>query len=175
MLPYEENAMGVMIAMAGVCLVLSGHAPVLGISGSSFTLDGQPTFLLGNSYYGALGIEDPERVEKDMEELSKYGFNWIRVWATWDFDDFDVSAVAPDGAIRQPYMERLENLCRKAGQRGMVVDVTVTRGKSPRFPSTFREHTAVMTTLADFSARTVPATTRPREVPKTRRASISKP
>jgi hypothetical protein len=112
-------------------------------------LDGQPTFLLGISYYGALGIEDPKCAEKDMEEFSKYGFNWIRVWATWDFDDYDVSAVAPDGAIRQPYMKRLESLCRKAGQRGMVVDVTVTRGKSPCFPSTLREHNAVMKTLAE--------------------------
>ena len=116
-------------------------------------LDGKAAFLQGASYYGALGIEDPSYIEQDLADLGKLGFNWIRVWATWDFDEHDVSAVAPDGSIRQPYMERLEHLCEAAGQRGMILDVTVTRGKGPRFPSTLQEHKAVITTLAERLTR----------------------
>jgi hypothetical protein len=139
-----------MVGMAAVvCIALWGQGPVLEISGTSFTLDGRRTFLLGISYYGALGIEEPTFVEQDLADLSKYGFNWIRVWATWDFDGYDVSAVAPDGSVRQPYMRRLEELCTKAGQRGIVVDVTVTRGEGPSFPATLRQHKAVIATLAD--------------------------
>ena len=129
------------------CLAVFGQGPVLGVSGTSFTLDGKSTFLLGASYYGALGIEDARYAEQDLEDLARYGFNWVRVWATWDFDATDVSAVAPDGSIRQPYMKRLKRLCTLAGKHGLVVDVTVTRGKSPNFPSTLQEHKAVMTTL----------------------------
>lgn len=138
--------------MIGTALILtfviSAQGSVLGISGASFTVDGKPAFLLGASYYGALGIEDAKYIEQDLEDLARCGFNWVRVWATWDFDDYDVSAVAPDCSIRQPYMKRLKRLCAAAGKRGFVVDVTVTRGKSPRFPSTLQEHASVMTVLA---------------------------
>lgn len=138
-----------MIAMAVlVGIVVCGQGPVLGISGTSFTLDGKGTFLLGASYYGALGIEDPRYAEQDLDDLARHGFNWVRVWATWDYDGNDVSAVAPDGSIRQPYMKRLKQFCARAGKRGIVVDVTVTRGKGPRFPATLQEHKDVITTLA---------------------------
>ena len=127
---------------------LAHQGPVLGISGTTFTLDGEPTFLLGASYYGALGIEEAGVIEKDLDGLVALGFNWIRVWATWDAFDNNVSAVSPDGSVRQPYMKRLKRLCRAAGRRRMVVDVTVTRGKSANFPSTLAEHRLVVECLA---------------------------
>jgi len=50
----------------------------LGINDTQFTLDGQPTFLLGISYYGALGA--PEAlIEQDLQDMRRYGFNWLRV------------------------------------------------------------------------------------------------
>lgn len=136
------------IVLTGCCVVASGQTPVLGVSGASFTLDGKPTFLLGASYYGALGIEDRERITKDLDDLVAHGINWIRVWATWDAFDNNVSAVAPDGSPRSPFMERLERLCRLAGRRGMVVDITVSRGRNPAFPASLEQHQVIMKTLA---------------------------
>lgn len=125
----------------------SATGPVLGIDGAQFTLDDEPAFLLGISYYGALAIEDEATVAADCEALRKYGFNWVRVWATWDMLGHDVTAVAVDGSKRPPYLGRLRRLCRIAGQHGMVVDVTLTRGKGPSFPSNLEQHRAVLGTL----------------------------
>lgn len=128
-----------------------GHFPqgaVLSVQDSHFLIDGQPTFLLGCSYYGALGVDDIEPVIQDLDDMRALGFNWIRVWVTWNYFDNNVSAVAPDGSPRDPYMARLKRLCRLTGQRGMVVDVTVTRGDPPDLPTNQAEHLAVMRTLA---------------------------
>ena len=69
---------------------------VLGIEGTQFTLNGKPTFLLGISYYGALGASE-DFIRRDLDDMERYGFNWLRVWATWDMFDHDVSAVDGDG------------------------------------------------------------------------------
>jgi len=52
-------------------------APVLGIDGTAFTLNGKKTFLLGASYYGALGAPD-DFIARDLDDLRTLGFNWIR-------------------------------------------------------------------------------------------------
>ena len=121
---------------------------VLGTSGTAFTLNGTETFLLGASYYGALGIEDPKEVEADLRDLTRAGINWIRVWATWESDTVNISAVAPDGTLREPYMKRLVRLCERAQQQHMAVDVTVTRNKGSVYPSNQKEHCAVLAQLA---------------------------
>ncbi len=124
------------------------QGPVLGVESDRFTLDGRSVFLLGISYYGGLAVEDEAVVGGDLDEMKKCGFNWVRVWATWNAFENNVSAVAPDGSTRAPYLARLRRLCEFAGRRGMAVDVTVTRGEGPDFPSTQAEHAAVMETLA---------------------------
>jgi endo-1,4-beta-mannosidase len=103
------------------------HAVTLGIEGSTFTLDGEPTFLLGFSYYGALGASE-EFIEQDLDDMRKLGFNWFRVWATWSHYGDDVSAVTPQGEPREPFLSRLKRLIEEADEREMVVDVTLTRG-----------------------------------------------
>jgi len=100
----------------------------LGIEGSRFALNGQPTFLLGISYYGALGA--PEKfIRRDLADLSRYGFNWMRVWATWESFGNDVSAVDRQGQPREPFLGKLKWLIAECDRRGLVVDVTLTRGK----------------------------------------------
>jgi hypothetical protein len=99
----------------------------LGIDGNRFTLDGTPTFLLGMSYYGALGAPE-EFIQRDMDDLEARGFNWVRVWATWAAHDNDVSAVDRDGEAREPGLKRLLWLVGQARRRGIVVDVTLARG-----------------------------------------------
>ena len=107
------------------------YAPstTLEIQDTQFLIDGKPAFLLGASYYGALGAPDAF-VERDLHELREHGFNWIRVWATWDAFGSNVSAVDVQGNAREPYLSRLKRLCEKADQLGMIVDVTLTRGRS---------------------------------------------
>ncbi|MBM4038205.1 MAG: glycoside hydrolase family 5 protein [Planctomycetes bacterium] len=123
----------------------------LEVKGSKFALDGRETFLVGMSYYGALGA--PEKfIEQDLDDLKRLGFNWVRVWATWAAADNDVSAVAPDGKPREPYLAKLKWLVEQADKRGMVVDVTLSRGngvasKEPRLAS-LDAHLRAVETLA---------------------------
>ena len=100
---------------------------VLGIDGTRFALNNRPTFLLGFSYYGALGAPE-EFVRKDLDELRAFGFNWLRVWATWGGFHTNVSAVTATGQPREPFLTRLQWLVAECDRRGMVVDVTLTRG-----------------------------------------------
>ena len=101
----------------------------LEVRGSDFLLDGKRTFLLGASYYAGLGASDAD-LRRDLADLRKHGFNWIRVWATWSAYGKDVSAVNPDGSAREPYLSRLKRLVAEANRLGIVVDVTLSRGKS---------------------------------------------
>ena len=96
---------------------------VLGLQQSRFTVNEQPTFLLGISYYGALGAPD-DFIRRDLDDLQRYGFNWLRVWATWRAFDNDVSAVDARGEPRAPYIEKLKWLVAACDRRGMVVDVS---------------------------------------------------
>jgi len=99
----------------------------LGIQGTSFTLNGKPTFLLGVSYYGALGASE-EFILRDLEDMQRCGFNWIRVWATWAAFENDVSCVDAEGNPRKSHLDKLRWLIGECDRRGMIVDVTLSRG-----------------------------------------------
>ncbi|MCC7335847.1 MAG: hypothetical protein R3C53_28415 [Pirellulaceae bacterium] len=116
-------ALGLMIVGAA-----SSMATELGIKDTQFTVNSAPTFLYGISYYGALGAPE-EFILRDLDDMQRQGFNWIRVWATWDyFFGDDVSAVDPEGNAREPYLGKLKWLLAECDRRGMVVDVTLSRG-----------------------------------------------
>jgi len=102
-------------------------APRLGVKGTAFTLNGEPTFLLGISYYGGLGASE-ETIKRDLADIKKHGFNWIRVWATWSAFENDVSAVDADGKPREEHLKKLRWLVAECGRQGIVVDVTFSRG-----------------------------------------------
>jgi len=99
---------------------------VLGIEGTRFTVNGEPVFLLGFSYYGGLGASE-EFLRSDLDDFQRRGFNWLRLWATWNAYGEDVSAVDPAGAVRTRYMERLQRLLAECDRRGVIVDVTLNR------------------------------------------------
>ena len=138
-------------------LLVSGAAAAteLGIEGTRFTLDGKPTFLLGVSYYGALGAPQ-EFVEQDLDDLQRLGINWIRVWATWAAFENDVTAVDERGSPREPYFSRLEWLVAECDRRGMIVDVTLTRGNhvvgTPRIRSLQTHRRAVETIVSSLKS-----------------------
>lgn len=105
----------------------------LGIDGKSFTVNGKPTFLLGISYYGALGAPK-DFIRHDLDDMQKYGFNWFRVWATWGAFDNEVSAVDREGKPREPYLAKLRWLVAECDRRGIIVDVTLSRGNGVTGP-----------------------------------------
>ena len=116
----------------------------LGIDGTAFTLNGRTTFLVGASYYGALGAPG-EFIASDLDDLRALGFNWIRVFAVWDMFDNNVSAVDAAGKGREPYLSKLKALVAGAAKRGMVVDVTLAR--TPCLPNQ-EAHVRAVETLA---------------------------
>jgi hypothetical protein len=111
----------------------NGQPLTLGTEDASFIMDGRRTFLLGISYYGGLGASD-DVLERDLDEMRRRGFNWIRVWATWAAFGHDVSAVDREGRPREEYLGRLKHLVGECDQRGIVVDVTLSRGNSVTGP-----------------------------------------
>ena len=104
-------------------------ATELGIEGTKFTVNGKPTFFLGISYYGALGAPK-EFILQDLDDIQRCGFNWIRVWATWAAFGKDVSAVDSEGNPREPFFSKLRWLISECGKRGLIVDITLSRGNS---------------------------------------------
>ena len=132
---------------------------ILGLQASRFTLNDQPAFLLGISYYGALGASE-EFIRRDLDDLQRHGFNWLRVWATWGAFDNDVSAVDVRGEARPAFLEKLKRLVAECDQRGIVVDVTLTRGKRsakslgggnlPDFPARQRAVETIVAALKSY-------------------------
>ena len=113
---------------------LTAQAVELGIRGTTFTLNGTPKFLLGVSYYGALGATR-EQIQRDLDEMQQYRCNWIRVWATWGAFGKDVSAVDAQGMPREVFMTKLRWLVEECNRRYMVVDVTLSRGNGATGPA----------------------------------------
>lgn len=118
------------LAFGMVALTLTGAAAAateLSVEGTRFTVNGKPTFLLGISYYGGLGA--PEKsIQLDLDDMQKHGFNWFRVWGTWASFGKDVTAVDGQGNPREPYLGKLRWLVAECDRRGIVVDVTLSRG-----------------------------------------------
>ncbi|MCA9041769.1 MAG: hypothetical protein KDA65_15555 [Planctomycetaceae bacterium] len=126
----------------------------LGIEGSKFTINGEPRFLIGASYYGGLGAPNEIR-DRDLQTLKEYGFNWIRVWATWESFGENVSAFKSTGQLRPIYLQRLIELVAACDERGIIVDVTLARVNVPgQFSpaahlSGFDAHEQAIRTLTD--------------------------
>lgn len=113
----------------------------LGINHTTFTLNNKPAFLYGISYYGALGA--PESfIQKDLADIKKYDFNWIRIWANWPGTDGDISAVDDDGNPVDTYMNKLKRIIQQCDKVGIAVDVTLahSNNKNGRSLKTFEAH-----------------------------------
>jgi len=108
-------------------------ATILRIAGTRFTLNDQPTFLYGISYYGALGAPE-DFIQRDVEDMQRSGFNWIRVWANWRAFGADAAAVDGEGHAIAGGLEKLKRLVAECDRRGMIVDVTFSRGNGVTGP-----------------------------------------
>ena len=109
-------------------------AAEIGVKESWFEIDGKKVFLLGCSYYGGTGASE-ECWKRDLDEMQKCGMNWIRVWGTWGAMGKDVSAVDGEGMIRAEYFLKLKKLIEECDRRGMIVDVTLSRGNGATGPA----------------------------------------
>lgn len=138
-------ALGFMLASLGALAAnpAQGEHTILGIEETRFTLNGRPAFLVGFSYYAALGAPE-DFVRKDLADFREHGFNWLRVWATWGGFNTNVSAVTVEGLPREPFLGRLKWLVAECDRLGMVVDVTLNRGNELRG---FKAHQAAVDTL----------------------------
>jgi hypothetical protein len=129
---------------------------VLGIDGSRFTINRKPTFLYGMSYYGALAAPE-DFIRRDLDEMQRYGFNWIRVWANWRGFDADAAAVDGEGRPIPAGLEKLKALAGECDRRGMIMDVTFSRGNgvsgSPRLPTLEAHRRAVETVVNALKPR----------------------
>lgn len=145
-----------MLALAGEIRAQETPRHVLAIEQGKFTINGKPTFLLGCSYYGALGASDATW-KADLDDLQNHGINWIRVWVTWRAFGDDVSAL--DGATGKPrekYLRRLQQLVAECDRRGIIVDVTISRGNGVTGPSRLQDlatHQAAVETLLEALAK----------------------
>jgi hypothetical protein len=125
------KTLGLVVLLHAACLSRGAAATSLTIEGTPFVVNGKPCFLLGISYYGGLGASE-DSIRKDLDDAQRYGFNWLRLWATWAGFGSDVSAVGTDGGPREPFLGRLKWLVAECDQRGMIVDITLTRGRESR-------------------------------------------
>ncbi len=121
------------VPVSSIALSVRGAEPiapkeqtVLGIAQGRFTINGEPTFLLGISYYAGLGASK-EAVQRDLDALQRRGFNWLRVFSSWDSFGENVSALDASGRKRDLYFERLRSLVAECDRRGFIVDVTLAR------------------------------------------------
>ena len=125
---------------------ISAGAVTLGITadGRYFTIDGVPTYLNGISYYAGCSVSNPSWVTQDLDDMVADKLNWIRVWTHWDSAG---SVTTTNGTVREPAMSRLKTLISECNSRGMIVDVSMSRGGSPS-PSNQADHLACARTIA---------------------------
>lgn len=102
-------------------------ATVLGVRDGRFTIEGQPIFLLGCSYFAGLSAPE-EFVRRDLDDLRDCRINCVRIWANWRAFGMDVSAIDRKGNPREPYLSKLQWFVSECDRRGIVVGVTIGRG-----------------------------------------------
>lgn len=108
-------------------------ATVLGVRGTQFTLNHQPTFLLGVNYCGGLSAPE-EFVRRDLTDFQQFGVNCVRIWANWRVSHLDVAALDRQGNPREPFLSKLQWFVRECDRRGFIVGVTIGRGNASGEP-----------------------------------------
>jgi len=128
-----------------------GTTLTIDASGERFCVNGQPTLLVGASYFAALAASR-DFIEDDLRDLKRAGVNWIRVWATWGAFGQDVAALDADGDERPGPWEKLLWLIDFADKLTTVVDVTLSRGEGVAGPAVLADdeaHLNAVTVLAE--------------------------
>ncbi|NLE99849.1 MAG: hypothetical protein GX601_02615 [Anaerolineales bacterium] len=127
-------------------MTISRSTKVLGIEGVRLTLDGEPFFLQGLSFFNALYNPNfNASAEARLHWLTKSqatGVNCLRIWCQWDFRAPRVFIdVGPEqtmftdaGELCEEPLARLVSLIETSDRLGMVVEVTLfANERSPYF------------------------------------------
>ncbi len=99
---------------------------VVGLAGDKFTINGQPTFLLGISYFDVAGWR-----ASDLDALQMRRFNLVRIfldWGVWLGGNRTRSFFNPDGSMKNT--THLLDFVRACAARGIIVDATILHNNS---------------------------------------------
>lgn len=110
-------------------------SPVLGVSGTRFTLDGADFPFTGLSFFNALhnpafNAADAERRDW-LRRFAAHGINVVRVWGQWDsrrgFVDTsaDATLYRPDGTLNDAPLARLHALLSVAAEERICVELAL--------------------------------------------------
>jgi hypothetical protein len=97
-----------------------------------FVVRGQPSFLLGISYFDALSAPQ-EILEADLAFLRVRRFNTIRIWASW-YDEFQpraTSVIRKNGTLNPDGVERLKRVLNATKAKNILVILVFSRDALP--------------------------------------------
>ncbi len=98
------------------------------ISNGLFVVRGQPSFLLGISYFDALSASQ-EILDADLSYLRVRRFNTIRMWASW-YDDFQpraISIIRKNGTLNPDGIARLKGVLNATKSKNILVILVFSR------------------------------------------------
>lgn len=102
------------------------------ISKGLFVVRGQPSFLLGISYFDALSAPQ-EILEADLAFLRVRRFNTVRIWASW-YDEFQprtISVIRKNGTLNPDGVERLIRVLNATKAKNILVILVFSRDALP--------------------------------------------
>jgi hypothetical protein len=111
--------------------VVRANEPALTIDGTHFKVNGSQKFLVFVSYQDA--IDAGANTDRDFKQLKALGVDGVRIWPNWftkaTFHDLPTTyagdtVIDSDGGIREGPWEALVDIIDKAGQYGLLVDLT---------------------------------------------------
>jgi hypothetical protein len=116
-----------LVALVSWCAPGTASAQTLAVQGERFTVNGVPKFLVMVSYFG--GLQRPEALwAQDFGYLESRGVSGIRVFPEWRGGSQTLFSTT--GVINQTTLDKLGRLVDKAGEHGLVVDVSFDCGLS---------------------------------------------
>ncbi len=99
----------------------------VGVSGEYFTINGEERFLLGVSLFDAINLSS-SNLESDLDYLEENGYNLIRVWADWSWQNHkwgrDSTVYTKSGGLNNT-ISQLKKVIEESAKRGIVVDLAI--------------------------------------------------
>ena len=104
---------------------------VIGIEGTTFTLNARPFDFTGVSFFNAVYNptfnSSPDERLKWLAKFKEYGINVLRIWGQWDNKRGFVNTCStctlynPEGSLRTEHLKNLTEIIKAADEMGMVI------------------------------------------------------
>lgn len=129
-----------MVVMLMALGARGGHE--IGVTGTTFTLDGKPFAYTGVSFFNAIynptfNKSSDERM-RWLAKFQKYGVNVLRVWCQWDngrgFADSTAKTTmyGADGSLNAGHLRTLKEMLADADRAGVVIELVLFSQESWR-------------------------------------------